>query len=84
MPRPKSSHTGKVTEFRTALDYLRQNNPEKFGELIEKVKAIYKTTGSIKATAGQLGVGKRTLERAMGDIAELRSAIDGARAIMGR
>lgn len=78
MKRPK------VTDFRSELDYLRRTDTVVLKETIERVKAIYKTTGSIKGTAKQLGISKRTLERAMVEFTELRDAIDGARAIMGR
>ena len=93
MPRPKDKVTGKVTDFRTELDYLRSHpevksaeDPEVsgFDALLTKVKTIYKRTGSIAKTASALKVGKRTLERAIRDVAELSRAIESARVTMGR
>ena len=84
MPRPKKASSGKVSEFRADLDSLKRRDREGFATEVERVKAIYETTGSIKATAKQLGVGKRTLERAMVDVPELGRAINSARVLMGR
>lgn len=86
MPRPKDCTTGKVTGFRSELDYLR-THPETIytlKEACERVAAVYLDKGSIAKTAKGLGVGKRTLERAMRDIPELASEIETARVRMGR
>lgn len=89
MPRPMSTLTGKITDLRSELDYLR-GHPEivtdedpkvtAYSATIQKVKGIYAAEGSIKKTAARLGVGKRTLERAMNVHAELARAIDDVRA----
>ncbi len=84
MPRPFRPANGKVSEFRADLESLRRRDKEGFESEVERVKRIYQTTGSIKATAGQLRIGKRTLERAMLDVPELSKAIDNARILMGR
>lgn len=84
MPRPKGSATGKVTEFRRDLDTYRQRDRDRFDVEIERVKGIYRQTKSIAKTAKVLNVGKRTLERAMRDIAELAKAIEGVRVLLGR
>lgn len=86
MPRPSDCATGKVTGFRAELDYLR-THPETvytLGEACKRVAALYLETGSIKATAKGLGVGKRTLERAIRDVPELATEIETARVRMGR
>lgn len=84
MPRPKSSATGKTTEFRNDLETFRRRDREKFDEEIARVKAIYKRTGSIAKTSAELRIGKRTLERAIKDIQELAQAIESARVLLGR
>ncbi len=84
MPRPKKSSVGKVTDFRTDLDSFRRHDEKRFKEEIDRVRSIYMTTGSIKATAKKLEIGKRTLERAMSNITELADAIESARVLMGR
>ncbi len=93
MPRPMNTPTGKVTDTRAELDYLREHpeimspdHPERsvYQEVIDRVKAIYATEGSIKRTAKKLKIGKRTLERAMKDHPDLSNAIDSVRAMFGR
>lgn len=84
MPRPKSSATGKVTEFRRDLDTYRQRDRDRFDAEIARVKEIYRRTKSIAKTSKELAIGKRTLERAIKDIAELSAAIDSVRVILGR
>ncbi len=84
MPRPKKSSVGKVTDFRTDLDSFRRNDKERFLAEVDRVRSIYMTTGSIKATAKKLDIGKRTLERALSNVSELAEAIDSARVLMGR
>lgn len=84
MPRPKNSATGKVTEFRTGLDYLRRVDQDGLATEVGRVQGLYLELGSIKALAKELAVGKRTLERAIRDVPELRKAINDARVRMGR
>lgn len=85
MARPKQG-TGKTTDFRGELDYLR-GKPEfaqQYADAIARVKQIYSETENIGKTAERLGIGKRTLERAMSDIPELQSAINDVRVAFGR
>lgn len=84
MSRPMASATGKVTEFRNRLDYLRRENQELLTEEVSRVAGLYVEHGSIKRTAKALDIGKRTLERAIRDIPELSGAIESARVRMGR
>lgn len=85
MARPHNG-TGKTTDFRGELDYLR-GKPEfatQYQEAIGRVKQIYAETANIGTTAERLGIGKRTLERAMLDIPELQTAINDVRVAFGR
>lgn len=76
--------TGKVTGFRRDLDTYRLRDPERFATEIARVKEIYRRTKSIAKTAKELEIGKRTLERAARDIAELATAIESVRVLLGR
>jgi len=84
MPRPKATATGKVTAFRRNLDTWREEDRARFDSEIERVKEIYRRRKTITYTAQELKIGKRTLERAINDIAELGKAIDSVRALLGR
>ncbi len=88
MPRPMNTVTGKVTDLRTELDYLREHpeikseDPEvsAYQAAIARVKGIYASERSIKKTAKVLKIGKRTLERAMVAHEALSVAISEVRA----
>lgn len=83
MARPQHG-TGKTTDWREDLNAFRRNDPEKFAAMVAEAKQFYETKGSVAETAKALKIGKRTFERAMSDIPELRSAIDSARVSYGR
>lgn len=83
MPSPQHG-TGKTSEWREDLNYLRRHDPGKYQEEIDRVKQIYARKQTVRDTADALKVGKRTFERAMLDFPELRKAIDSVRAGLGR
>lgn len=85
--------TGKVTDVRAELDYLREHpevmskeHPEitAYNAAVDRIKAIYAMEGTIKKAAKRLRIGKRTLERAMRDHPDVGRAIDAVRAACGR
>lgn len=84
MPRPMGTHTGKVTELRENLNVFRRSDVQRFEAEVQRIKSVYAVHGSIKATAAELKIGKRTLERAMRDIPELNEAIESVRVLSGR
>jgi predicted DNA-binding transcriptional regulator YafY len=81
MPRPKATNTGKVTEIRETLNVYRRMDPVRFKSEIARISNLYASTGSIRATAERLNIGKRTLERMMVDVPELGQAINSLRAL---
>lgn len=83
MAKPKKG-SGKTSEWREDLNSFRRTDLTKFAAEVERVKQIYIRCGNVGQTAKELDIGKRTLERAMGDVPELQSAIDSARVMMGR
>lgn len=83
MTRPNKG-SGKTTEWREDLNALRRLDKGAFEAKIEQVKQLYQEHGSVGRVVVALGIGKRTFERAMLDIPELKRAVDSARTMFGR
>jgi hypothetical protein len=84
MPKPLNG-SGRSTAWREDLNTFRRlEDRVQFAARVLQVKQLYALLGSVGATSRPLGIGKRTLERAMVEVPELGAAIDDVRTGAGR